>query len=85
MNLVLLHILLGCGNYGYLVKVQHSGGYETYYAHCSKLVAEVGDEVNKGDIIAYVGSTGRSSGPHVHLEIRYDGKTLDPEIFVYDD
>lgn len=73
-----------CGNYGYLIKVQHTGGYETYYAHCSKLVADVGDEVNQGDLIAYVGSTGRSSGPHVHLEVRYEGKTLDPEIFVYD-
>ena len=73
-----------CGNYGYLIKVQHSGGYETYYAHCSKLVADVGDEVKQGDLIAYVGSTGRSSGPHVHLEVRYEGKTLDPEIFVYD-
>lgn len=72
-----------CGNYGYLIKVQHPGGYETYYAHCSKLVSEVGDEVNQGDLIAYVGSTGRSSGPHVHLEVRYEGNTLDPEIFVY--
>ena len=72
-----------CGNYGYLIKVQHSGGYETYYAHCSKLVAEVGDEVAQGDVIAYVGSTGRSTGPHVHLEVRYEGKTLDPEVFVY--
>lgn len=72
-----------CGNYGYLIKVQHTGGYETYYAHCSKLVKDVGDEVNKGDLIAYVGNTGRSTGPHVHLEVRYDGKTLDPEVFVY--
>lgn len=72
-----------CGNYGYLIKVQHSGGYETYYAHCSKLVADVGDEVAQGDVIAYVGSTGRSTGPHVHLEVRYEGKTLDPEVFVY--
>ena len=72
-----------CGNYGYLIKIQHAGGYETYYAHCSKLLAKVGDEVAKGDLIAKVGSTGRSSGPHVHLEVRYNGKTLDPEIFVY--
>lgn len=72
------------GNYGYLVKVQHAGGYETYYAHCSKIIAEVGDEVSKGDVISLVGSTGRSSGPHVHLEVRYEGKTLDPEVFVYD-
>ena len=66
-----------------MVKVQHAGGYETYYAHCSKLFASVGDEVNQGDMIAYVGSTGRSTGPHVHLEVRYNGTTLDPEVFVY--
>lgn len=72
-----------CGNYGYLIKVQHTGDYETYYAHCSKLVKDVGDEVQKGDLIAYVGNTGRSTGPHVHLEVRYEGKTLDPEVFVY--
>lgn len=72
------------GNYGYLVKIQHAGGYETYYAHCSKLFASVGDEVAKGDKIANVGSTGRSTGPHVHFEIRYNGKTLDPEVFIYD-
>lgn len=71
------------GNYGYLIKVQHAGGYETYYAHCSKIIRGVGDEVKKGDIIGLVGSTGRSSGPHVHLEVRYEGKTLDPEVFVY--
>lgn len=71
------------GNYGYLIKIQHAGGYETYYAHCSKIIAKVGDEVSKGDLIGLVGSTGRSSGPHVHLEVRYDGKTLDPEVFVY--
>lgn len=71
------------GNYGYLIKVQHAGGYETYYAHCSKITTSVGAEVSKGDIIGLVGSTGRSSGPHVHLEVRLDGKTLDPEVFVY--
>lgn len=71
------------GNYGYIVKIQHAGGYETYYAHCSKIFASVGDIVEKGDMIAYVGSTGRSTGPHVHLEVRYNGTTLDPEVFVY--
>lgn len=71
------------GSYGYLVKVQHTGGYETYYAHCSKITVDVGDEVAKGQEIALVGSTGRSTGPHVHLEVRYNGQTLDPEVFVY--
>jgi murein DD-endopeptidase MepM/ murein hydrolase activator NlpD len=73
-----------CGNYGYLIKVQHSGGYETYYAHCSKIIAQVGDEVQKDQLIGLVGSTGRSSGPHVHMEIRYEGTPLNPEVFLYD-
>lgn len=72
------------GAYGYLVKIQHASGYETYYGHCSKLIAQVGDEVAKGDLIAEVGSTGRSTGPHVHMEIRYDGTALNPEVFLYD-
>ncbi len=67
------------GNYGYLVKIQHTGGYETYYAHCSRFAVSVGDEVKQGDIVSYVGSTGRSTGPHVHLEIRLDGKHMNPQ------
>ena len=67
------------GNYGYLVKVQHTGGFETYYAHCSRFACSVGDTVKKGDVIAYVGSTGNSTGPHCHLEIRYEGNTIDPQ------
>ncbi len=72
-----------CGDYGYLVKVQHAGDYETYYGHCSKLLLGVGSEVTKGDTIALVGSTGRSSGPHLHFEIRYQGTPLNPEVFLY--
>ena len=67
------------GNYGYLVKIQHTGGFETYYAHCSRFACSVGDTVKKGDVIAYVGSTGNSTGPHCHLEIRYEGSTIDPQ------
>ena len=67
------------GNYGYLVKVQHAGGFETYYAHCSRFACNVGDVVKKGDVISYVGSTGNSTGPHCHLEIRYNGATIDPQ------
>jgi murein DD-endopeptidase MepM/ murein hydrolase activator NlpD len=67
------------GNYGNLVKIQHAGGYETYYGHCSKYNVKLGDEVKKGDVIAFVGSTGRSTGPHVHLEIRLNGKHMNPQ------
>lgn len=70
------------GGYGNLVKVQHASGYETYYGHCSAFGCEVGDEVSKGDVIAYVGNTGRSTGPHVHFEIRIDGVKYDPEVFL---
>ena len=70
------------GNYGYLVKIQHSGGFETRYAHCSRFAVSVGDEVKKGDVVSYVGSTGNSTGPHVHLEIRYQGKSIDQETLI---
>lgn len=70
------------GNYGYLVKIQHAGGYESYYGHCSKFNVKVGDEVKKGDVVSFVGSTGRSTGPHVHLEIRLDGKHMNPQNFI---
>ncbi len=68
--------------YGYLIIIQHTAGYETYYGHCSKLASDVGDTVEKGDVIAYVGSTGRSTGPHVHLEIRIDGVIYNPADFL---
>lgn len=73
------------GNYGYLVKIQHAGNFETRYAHCSRFAVSVGDQVKKGDVVAYVGSTGNSTGPHVHLEIRYEGKSVDPETLIQKD
>lgn len=67
-----------CGSYGLLMKVDHGNGYVTYYAHCSGFIARVGDCVSKGEAIALVGSTGNSTGPHCHFEIRYNGEQLDP-------
>ncbi len=69
-------------DYGNLVKVDHGAGLETRYAHASKLLVKVGDRVIKGQKIAEVGSTGRSTGPHLHYEIRLNGNALDPRKYL---
>lgn len=66
------------GGYGYHVIIDHGNGIQTLYAHASKLNVERGDRVDKGDVIAAVGSTGRSTGPHVHFEIRVSGNRANP-------
>jgi len=71
------------GSYGYLVKVDHGKGVETWYAHCSKLYVKEGQEVSAGDKIAAVGSTGNSTGPHLHLEIRINGAAVNPQRYLY--
>lgn len=68
---------------GYAIKVDHGNGVETVYGHCSKLYASVGQTVVAGDVIAAVGSTGNSSGPHLHLEIRIDGVAMNPQWYMY--
>ena len=65
-------------DYGKYVKIKHGGGLETRYAHASKLLVKTGDLVSKGEVIALVGNTGRSTGPHLHYEIRFKGNSLDP-------
>ncbi|MBR3163071.1 MAG: peptidoglycan DD-metalloendopeptidase family protein [Clostridia bacterium] len=71
------------GAYGNLIKVNHGNGVETWYAHCSKIYATQGQTVNAGDVIAAVGSTGNSTGPHLHLEIRIDGIAINPQQYLY--
>lgn len=66
------------GSYGYLVIISHGGLFETYYAHCSKILVSVGENVYQGQNIALVGSTGYSTGPHCHFEVRYNGTPNNP-------
>lgn len=68
--------------YGKLVEVDHGGGLRTRYAHTQRIDVEVGDVVTRGQAIAAVGSTGRSTGPHVHYEVLRDGQQIDPLEFV---
>ena len=69
-------------NYGKFITLKHGDGLETRYAHASKLFVKKGDLVNKKDIIALVGNTGRSTGPHLHYEIRLNGRPLDPTNYI---
>ena len=69
--------------YGKMIVISHGNGIETYYGHCSKLYVEVGDKVSQGETIAAVGSTGNSTGPHLHLEIRVNGVAYNPQNYVY--
>ena len=69
-------------NYGKFITIKHGDGLETRYAHASKLFVKKGDLVNKRDVIALVGNTGRSTGPHLHYEIRLKGRPLDPTNYI---
>ncbi len=68
--------------YGYLLMVNHGFGFETRYAHMNKFKVKKGRFVKKGDLIGWSGNTGRSTGPHLHYEIRFLGKSLDPKRFM---
>lgn len=71
------------GGYGNIVILDHGNGIETYYGHCSKINTSVGKNINAGDIIANVGSTGNSTGNHCHFEIRVNGTQVNPQSYLY--
>lgn len=70
------------GGYGRLVEIDHGGGWTTRYAHMSRIDVKVGESISTGDRIGAIGSTGRSTGPHLHYEIRKNGKATDPVRFL---
>ena len=69
-------------SYGYYVMIDHGGGLATLYAHNSKLLVSVGQAVNAGDVVSLSGSTGRSTGPHLHFEVRVNGERTDPRPYL---
>lgn len=71
------------GSYGYMIVISHGNGLQTYYGHCSKLYAKNGQTISQGDVVATVGSTGNSTGPHLHLEIRVNGTAYNPQNYIY--
>ena len=70
------------GGYGKMVEVDHGNGLATRYGHLSAIEAQVGQTVKIGQIVGRVGSTGRSTGPHLHYETRVDGEAVDPQKFL---
>ena len=71
------------GSYGYMVVISHGNGVQTYYGHCNELYVSAGASVSQGQAIAAVGSTGNSTGPHLHLEVRVNGVAYNPQNYIY--
>ena len=65
--------------------INHGYGYETLYGHMYRVKSRSGQKVKRGDLIGYVGNTGKSTGPHCHYEVRKNGQKLDPVYFFYND
>ena len=70
------------GGYGNMIEIDHGNGLTTRYGHLSKIDVQNGDTINRGQIIGYVGSTGRSTGPHLHYELRLNDKAINPRRFL---
>ncbi len=71
------------GSYGNMIVITHTNGVQTYYGHCSQLYVSAGTSVSQGQTIAAVGSTGNSTGPHLHFEVRINGVAYNPQNYVY--
>ncbi|MBQ3573070.1 MAG: M23 family metallopeptidase [Clostridia bacterium] len=78
-KVVLAEVVSGYGNY---IIIEHKDGIETAYAHCDSILVSAGEEVKAGQLIAYVGSTGNSTGPHLHFEVKAGGRFCDPLDYV---
>lgn len=68
--------------YGYNLTIDHGGGFKTQYAHCSAILVRKGQKVNQGDVVAKVGTTGKSTGNHLHLNVYVNGKTQNPRLYI---
>ncbi len=69
--------------YGNLVEINHGNGFKTRYGHCKEALVKVGDVVKKGQIVALMGTSGRSTGPHVHFEVYKNGRAVDPSTYIH--
>lgn len=70
------------GGYGNMIEIDHGNGLTTRYGHLSKIVIQIGDTIERGQLIGLIGSTGRSTGPHLHFEIRLNDKPINPRRFL---
>ncbi|HBQ58341.1 MAG TPA: hypothetical protein DD671_01615 [Balneolaceae bacterium] len=68
--------------YGKMVRIKHAGGFESVYAHMSRIKVKEGDRIRKGDVVGKAGNTGTSTGVHLHFEIWKDGKRVNPEAYI---
>jgi len=73
------------GSYGKVVCIKHKFGYETRYGHLSKILVKENQTVKRGEIIGQLGSTGKSTGPHLHYEVRYNSKSMNPLHYMIDE
>ena len=71
------------GGYGYVIKMNNGNGVQTYYGHCSRLYVSAGEKIEAGEVIAAVGSTGNSTGNHLHFEVRVNGSVVNPQKYLY--